>query len=245
MRAAMKPATQAYQPRYVRSKSKATRLIILEAGKASFLKNGVIGTTMEEIARIAKVSPMTVYRHFGTKEDLLAGVITAFCDELLDQELGTLAEGESLRDTLRDFAWRFFKVVFDPETIELNRIVVGESRRSKALGRLYYERGPKATIESLASYLRSFAKMGHLTLDDPRRAAECFCLVLRGYAHQRLMLGVDEEISRKDLDRQVEDAIALIVKTDYPPIGGAGSRKGRSAGSPGRRARKATTRGSE
>ena len=38
---------------------------ILEAAGTLFLKNGMMGTTMDEIAQAAGVSKLTVYNHFG------------------------------------------------------------------------------------------------------------------------------------------------------------------------------------
>ena len=39
---------------------------------------------MDDVAARAGVSKMTVYRHFGSKEDLFAGVITDLCNEIID-----------------------------------------------------------------------------------------------------------------------------------------------------------------
>src|SRR5215475_5098081 len=57
-------------------RSDAKRDAILRGAKAVFLKQGFESTSMDVVALRAGVSKMTVYRHFGSKEALFAGVIT-------------------------------------------------------------------------------------------------------------------------------------------------------------------------
>jgi TetR/AcrR family transcriptional repressor of mexJK operon len=59
------------------------REAILKGGKSVFLKHGFGGASMDEVAAAAGVSKMTVYRHFGSKEDLFAGVITELCQRIV------------------------------------------------------------------------------------------------------------------------------------------------------------------
>ena len=42
-----------------------------------FLNNGYPGTTMEEIAALARVSKQTVYKQFADKERLFSEIVTA------------------------------------------------------------------------------------------------------------------------------------------------------------------------
>ena len=70
------PADTVPEPRRGRVKSDLKRRAILHGAKAVFLAAGFEGANMDEVAARAGVSKMTVYRHFGSKEDLFAGVIT-------------------------------------------------------------------------------------------------------------------------------------------------------------------------
>ena len=63
------------------------REAILHGAKAMFLKHGFGDASMDQVAAAAGVSKMTVYRHFGSKEDLFAGVITEFCQQLITGEI--------------------------------------------------------------------------------------------------------------------------------------------------------------
>lgn len=186
------------------------RRTILQAGKAVFLKNGFEGTSMDAVAASAGVSKMTVYRHFGSKEDLFAGVITELCEEIVGDELEEMLEREPPQ-ALRAFAAKMIKIVFAPETVELHRIVVAESRRFPKLGRYFYASGPETTIALLAAYFeRNHGRPG-FKVRDPRRSAEEFLELLRGYAHLRVLLNVGKPPSAAELKARIEAAVGHVL----------------------------------
>mgnify|MGYP006392031535 CR=1 FL=1 len=50
---------------------------IMEAATTVFLRSGYLGTSMDEIAALAEVSKQTVYKHFGSKEQLFVELVTS------------------------------------------------------------------------------------------------------------------------------------------------------------------------
>jgi AcrR family transcriptional regulator len=66
-------------PRNLRSDARDNRDRILDATRSAFLTDG-LDVPIREIARRAEVGPATVYRHFPTKEMLVAA---AFTDQML------------------------------------------------------------------------------------------------------------------------------------------------------------------
>jgi AcrR family transcriptional regulator len=65
-------------PRNLRSDARDNRGRILDAARAVFVTDG-LGVPIREIARRAEVGPATIYRHFPTKEMLVA---EAFTDQM-------------------------------------------------------------------------------------------------------------------------------------------------------------------
>src|SRR4051794_18618130 len=57
------------------------RADIVEAAATVFLRNGYVGTSMDEIAFRAKVSKQTVYNHFVDKETLFRAIVVATVEE--------------------------------------------------------------------------------------------------------------------------------------------------------------------
>lgn len=55
----------------------AARARILQASRACYLRRGVGGTTVEDIAREANIHRTTVYTYFRNRDEVLAGVLQA------------------------------------------------------------------------------------------------------------------------------------------------------------------------
>jgi TetR/AcrR family transcriptional repressor of mexJK operon len=186
------------------------REAILKGAKAVFLKHGFGDASMDEVAAAAGVSKMTVYRHFGSKEDLFAGVITESCHQLITGEIDAVF-ALPMREALRAYARKMTDIFFARDTAELHRIVIAECRRFPKLGRLFYETGPQACIDALEAYFIRHRNDPALKVADPRRAAEEFLELLRGYAHLRMLLGIDKAPSARDIEVRIDSAVAHVM----------------------------------
>ncbi len=193
-----------------RALSDKKREAILRGAKAAFLKEGFGGASMDQIAAKAGVSKMTVYRHFGSKEDLFAGVITELCHFIVAQDLDEIFAREP-DEALRAFARKMTDIVFEPETAELHRIVIAECRRFPKLGALFYETGPQACIDALEDYFTRYRGDRRFKVEDPLRSAEEFLELLRGYSHLKMLLGIDKAPSARDIDARIDSAVRHVL----------------------------------
>jgi TetR/AcrR family transcriptional regulator, mexJK operon transcriptional repressor len=189
-------------------RSARKRRAILEAAATVFLRNGYLGTSMDEIAALAGVSKQTVYKHFADKERLFSEIVTATVDEIADpnyDEVLNLRDTGDVERDLRDFARRQLRAVMEPRLLQLRRLVIGEAGRFPQLGRLFYERGPGRTIDALATMFERLASRGALELDDPRIAAAHFnWLVMSIPLNQAMLLGEDEPATPAQLRRYAD-----------------------------------------
>ena len=187
------------------------RASIVGGAKDVFLRHGFEGASMDGIAAAAGVSKMTVYRYFRSKEELFAGVIRDLCERIIDEDLERMLERRP-EEALRGFARKMVTILFARDTVELHRIVIAESRRFPALGRLFYKSGPETCIAMLAAYLERHSSRKTLNLRNPRRTAEEFLELLRGYAHLRVLLGVQKTLSAHELEENIEGAVQHILR---------------------------------
>jgi TetR/AcrR family transcriptional repressor of mexJK operon len=102
-------------------------------------------------------------------------------------------------------------IVFAPETIELHRIVIAECQRFPKLGRLFYESGPEASIQALTEYLARNKDDRALKVRDPRRSAEEFLELLRGYAHLRVILRLEKAPTTREIAQRINVAISHVM----------------------------------
>ncbi|MFH9672373.1 TetR/AcrR family transcriptional regulator [Streptomyces sp. NPDC017405] len=91
------------QGRKPRADVQRNRAALLEAAQRHFLRDGV-GTSLEAVAKEAGVGPATLYRHFPTREALLAAVLQTRSEELVARrtEIARLGDAcEALGQWLR------------------------------------------------------------------------------------------------------------------------------------------------
>jgi TetR/AcrR family transcriptional repressor of mexJK operon len=186
------------------------RAAILKGAKSMFLKHGFGDASMDDVAAAAGVSKMTVYRHFGSKEDLFAGVITESCQQLITGEIEEIFALPP-REALRAYARKMTEIFFARDTAELHRIVIAECRRFPKLGRLFYETGPQACIDALEAYFVRHRNDPALKVRDPHRAAEEFLELLRGYAHLKVLLGIDKAPPARDIEARIDAALRHVM----------------------------------
>lgn len=74
---------------------------ILDAARARFTNQGVTETTVEHIAKSARVAKGTVYLYYGSKDDILRQLLEEDLDELRTGALAAIQEDGSLELRLR------------------------------------------------------------------------------------------------------------------------------------------------
>jgi TetR/AcrR family transcriptional regulator, mexJK operon transcriptional repressor len=193
---------------------------ILEAATTVFLRNGYLGTSMDEIAALARVSKQTVYKHFEDKEQLFTEIVVSAVDEAGDpvhDELRRLQDSRDVEADLRDFARRELTAVMRPRLMQLRRLLIGEASRFPHLGRTFFERGQLRTNAALATAFERLAERGALRLDDPHLAAQHFNLLIMGAPiNQAMLLGRDDPPSAAELDRYVENGVRVFLAAYGP-----------------------------
>ena len=190
---------------------------ILQAAEEVFLRNGYVGTSMDDVAATAGASKQTVYKHFASKEALFHALITSAITTDpasgvvdLTRELATRPRD----DALRAFARHLIGGVMQPRVLRLRRLVIGEATRFPDLGRAFYEAGPAVMAAALARTFGSIAAAedGRLRIDDAELAAEHFIwLVLSIPLNRAMLLGDDHGMTDDDLQRYADAGVDAFL----------------------------------
>jgi TetR/AcrR family transcriptional repressor of mexJK operon len=199
----------------VEPRSTRKRRAIVEAATDAFLRNGYLGTSMDEIAALAGVSKQTVYKHFADKQRLFSEIVSATVDEAADpvfEELERLEDSGDVEADLRNLARRQLALVMQPKLMQLRRLVIGEAGRFPELGRTFYDRGAGRSVATLAAVFERLAARGALELDDPGLAAAHFnWLVMSAAINRAMLLGDDGIPSPEELDDYADGGVRAFM----------------------------------
>src|SRR5919197_4708710 len=150
---------------------------IREAATTLVLRNGYVGTSMDEVAALARVSKQTVYTHFDDKERLFTDLVlgnTERVDEFVEEMTALLETASDAERALGELGRRYLDTVVRPQVLQLRRLVIWEAARFPELARTYYERVPERMVGALAGGLQRLTDRGLLDVDDPQLAAQHF-----------------------------------------------------------------------
>lgn len=192
-------------------RAERSRRAIVAAAREMFVRDG-FDTSVDVIAAAAGVSKVTVYNHFGCKEELFTAVV----GEAMDDAHAALAEvrahlgdttdvGEALTRTARTLV----AAATDPARLALRNLVTGELHRFPELGRAWQERGPARSAAGLGEVLGDLCDRGHLAIADVEVAViQFFALTI--YPH--LIVGAFGATLRQDLaDRLITDGVNVFL----------------------------------
>jgi AcrR family transcriptional regulator len=146
---------------------------VLRAATTSFLARGY-GSSVDDIARRAKVAKQTVYQHFSSKDELFKEVARDLAKRVLVE-----LEGGDVRESLLRFALAYRSRALGAQGIATFRTLVPEVPRFRALARTMYANTAGEMVRRLAEFLDQ-----KLKIDDPEFAAEMLLSMLTG--HDRL-----------------------------------------------------------
>ncbi|MEA5599647.1 TetR/AcrR family transcriptional regulator [Nostoc sp. UHCC 0252] len=153
--------------------STLTRTRLIEAASQVFASLGVQGATTREIARVAGVNEVTLFRHFASKEQLLRAVIK----NALALQTEALAYPEAwtqdLKIDLTQYAYLYNTMLETQE--DLIRTFIGEAKRHPDAAKQVIQEASKPLGEKLIAYLQSSQKRGSVRADlDPFPAVDMF-----------------------------------------------------------------------
>ena len=160
----------------------STRQRLIDAALELFASQGVTETTTRQIAELAQVNEVTLFRHFRNKHGLLLAVIedsavfTALGESLLEQADRASSIDEALKDYARGRLQALERV---PEFV---RSVVGEAGQYPAANRQALGRGITQANRYVAEYLATVMARGQLHSHfPPEKLASLLNGMLLGY----------------------------------------------------------------
>lgn len=140
-----------------------TRQRLLDAAFRVCSERGLHAATTREIAEVADVNEVTLFRHFGNKEKLIAALFEHVLAALTESLSETEPDGHDLERDLTRYARRYNEMLMTNEA--LIRTIIGESRRHPEQARQVMCEAGRSIRERLIDYLRAAQNAGSVRHD--------------------------------------------------------------------------------
>jgi AcrR family transcriptional regulator len=156
------------QPPSLRAEQVAqTRAALIAAGRRLFGERGFAGTSVEDLARQARVTTGALYHHFATKTLLFEAVFEQAHAEMMEVSAQHAEEApDEVEFLARGFA-AFLDAVLKPD---LQRILVIDGPAVLGLAR-FTELDERDAFSVIVAILQNAVSAGRLTVDDPATVA--------------------------------------------------------------------------
>ena len=202
------------QPRRPRGRPKTEDLQALEArlvlaARQIFAAYGYGAASINNIAKLARVSKNTLYARFRSKADLLRAIVErqiARTQEELRPAFGR--PEQKLEKRLCDYINVGLKRSLEADVLEINRLTASESPRFPELGeaaRLRFKTG----VKQVAQIIKEAAGRDRTPCRNPQVAAEMLLTMANGY--YLMVIITNREVSDRERTSWVEQAVRTFI----------------------------------
>jgi AcrR family transcriptional regulator len=203
--------TENSRARRGRPANEALGQTIIDAAGELFAELGFQATTLDMVAQRAKVSKLSIYRHFENKEALFGASFTARCQQFVPQALFEGVDG-SAEDQLTAVGSSLLRTLLRPEVRNVEAMVMADTPLQKSLSKVHYEAGPAHIIAQIEALLRQLHAKAVLSVPDPLRSARLFAALIKG-SDLLIIARFDQE--RAEDDNEIEfycrSAVAMFI----------------------------------
>jgi len=186
------------------------RRAMIEAAYSLFTEKGYASVSVDEIIRISKGSKSSLYKFFGNKEGILKAVIESLAEEFLREIPLEFPSAKNARETLNRVGMVFADLALSDNAINQHRHAVSHARAFPDLAKLWYESGPKKTMDGFADFLEKETAAGRLRIADPARAAWFFLGMIIFHDNMRRLVCLPQS-KRSELKKMVSEAVEVFL----------------------------------
>lgn len=190
-----------------RPKDEGKRRDIIDAARALFLQRGFHGTSMDALAKQACVSKATLYSHFADKDALYSALIE---DKMATYQVDDFAARVSwdIAADLGYIARHLLDLIYDPEALDMLRMVIAEGRDGSDVPDLFVTTGPRRVLRQIEAYLAEQKKRGADYLGDAAADTELFSSLVVGHTPMIFaLMGVEPPLSAMQREARAAEAV--------------------------------------
>ena len=186
---------------------------IVEVATPLFLIEGYGATSIEAVAKRARMSKRTLYSRFRDKAELFGAVVHRLVEQLRPPRAATeqFFEGANLEAILQRLARFILRAALSPSALALQRVILAEATRFPELAAAVNQEGTRGeAIRRIGSLLERERQAGRLGLADTEFAADQFLYMLVA-GPQRRALGLGTPMTEREIDAWARGAVDLFL----------------------------------
>jgi AcrR family transcriptional regulator len=183
---------------------------ILDAATALFLHRGFGATSIEAVARRARISKRTFYHRFEDKAALYRAVVQRLLQRWLPQLEAALDAPLPFEEMLTRSAQRMLDLALSPDALSLRRLLDAEAERFPELVDIAIEQGATRGIERIADLLDKECREGRFALPHCGFAAMQFQEMVLSIPLRRAM-GFGVPMTEDERAEWVQQCVTLFL----------------------------------
>lgn len=194
-----------------RPKDLEKRAKILQAAKSIFLKSGYHAANMNQIAKEAGVTKLTVYNHFQDKANLFICAIEETCEESICAKEFVLTAETNFEQALYVMCHRALSIIYLPEALKLDRVLFELAAEQSPLTQQFFDASHTRMCNVWCDFFQQAIALKFIQADEPLAQTELILSLMLGTRHHRVLLGLEAVPTITEIDQSIQQAIALFL----------------------------------
>jgi AcrR family transcriptional regulator len=190
---------------------------ILDAARRAFLERGLAGSSIDEIAAMARAGKPTIYARFPSKEALFTAVVMRHVSAIVGAFEGRIPAGKTIEERLTQLGVTLLHWALAGDTVDLMRVGISESHRFPHLADSVHGMARQCGEGAVGRLLSEVARsdgLGTLPAFAPERlatTAQLFMDLVFKPMIFRALFGEKLETLRTEIAGHVERRVAFFL----------------------------------
>ena len=199
-----------------RPKDLEKRAKILQAAKSIFLKMGYHATNMNQIAKEAGVTKLTVYNHFQDKANLFICAIEESCEESIRTKQFELTADSDFKQALQLMCQRALSIIYLPEALKLDCLLFELAAEQSPLTQQFFDASHTRMCHVWCDFFEQAIAFKFIQADAPLKQTELIISLMLGIRHQQVLLGLAPVPTANEIDQIIQHAIEIFLLKYQP-----------------------------
>lgn len=199
-----------------RPKDLEKRAKILQAAKSIFLKMGYHATNMNQIAKAAGVTKLTVYNHFQDKANLFICAIEESCEESIRAKQFELTAESDFEQALYLMCYRALSIIYLPEALKLDCLLFELAAEQSPLTQQFFDASHTRMCNVWCDFFEQAIAFKFIRADEPLKLTDLIMSLMLGIRHHKVLLGLDPVPTAIEIEQMIEQAMELFLLKYQP-----------------------------